>query len=339
MRAPAFWWRRRPSLLALLLGPAGFVYGAVAGRQMLRSGESPGVPVVCVGNFTAGGAGKTPTALALAGLLRASGETPAFLLRGYGGTLAGPVRVTERHTFAEVGDEALLLARSAPTIVSRDRPRGVRLASGQGATVVIMDDGLQNPSLAKDLALAVVDGATGIGNGLPLPAGPLRAPMAAQWRRVDAVLIIGEGDAGDAVAAMAGRLGKPVFRASLDPDAATAARLKGATVLAFAGIGRPRKFFDTLEQAGAVVARAVSFADHHAFSAAEFAALREQAQRNGWHLVTTEKDAARILHAPDLRDAAGALMPVPVHLRVHDHEALRDFVSRRLAGRRSRPGP
>jgi tetraacyldisaccharide 4'-kinase len=336
MRAPAFWWRPRPSLLALLLGPAGFVYGAVAGQRMLRRGETPELPVICIGNFTAGGAGKTPTALAMAGLLRAMGEAPAFLLRGYGGTLAGPIRVADRHTAAEVGDEALLLARSGPTIVSRDRPAGVRLASGQGATVVIMDDGLQNASLVKDLAIAVVDGATGIGNGLPLPAGPLRAPMSAQWRMVDAVLIIGAGEAGDEVAAAAEQLAKPVFRGSFDPDAAMAARLKGEKVLAFAGIGRPGKFFETLKEAGAVVERAISFPDHHAFSTAEFTALREEAHENGWHLVTTEKDAMRILHAPALREAAGSLMPVPVHLRVSDHEALRELASRRLHARRSR---
>jgi tetraacyldisaccharide 4'-kinase len=162
--------------------------------------------------------------------------------------------------------------------------------------------------------------------------------MAAQWRMVDAVLIIGPGQAGDEVAATAERLDKPVFRGSLDPDAAMAARLKGEKVLAFAGIGRPGKFFETLKEAGAVVERAIAFPDHHAFSTAEFAALREEAHRKGWHLVTTEKDAMRILHAPELRDSAGSLMPVPVHLRVSDHETLRELVARRLDERRGRPG-
>jgi tetraacyldisaccharide 4'-kinase len=296
---------------------------------MGRPGTTAGVPVICIGNFTAGGAGKTPTALMLAGWLRAMGRSPVFLTRGYGGSLAGPVRVEDRHLSEEVGDEPLLLASSAPTIVSRDRVAGARLAREAGADVIVMDDGLQNPSLVKDLSIAVVDGATGIGNALPLPAGPLRAPMAAQWPAVDAVLILGEGAAGDAVAREAEAHGKAVLKGRLVPDAAMAARLRGERVLAFAGIGRPGKFFETLARCGAAVEEARAFPDHHRFSTAEIEALRGEAKRRGLRLVTTEKDAARIAHGGEARDALASLIALPVHLEVDDREAWRRLLSRR----------
>lgn len=327
MRAPAFWWLPTPSLLAHLLRPASLLYGAVAARRMARAGERAPVPVICIGNFTAGGAGKTPTALALAQMLTAMGERPAFLSRGYGGRIAGPIRVSPKHGAAEVGDEPLLLARIAPAIVSRDRPAGARLAVEDGASVIIMDDGLQNPSLAKDLALAVVDGATGFGNGLPLPAGPLRAPIEAQWPKVGAVLVIGNGAAGDAVARSAKSRGKPVLRGRLTPDPVAAARLAGRSVLAFAGIGRPQKFFDTVRACGALVEVERAFADHHPFSATDLASLNDEAARRGLLLVTTEKDAAR-LGASDFANNALAL---PVRLHVEDEENLRGLVAAALA--------
>jgi tetraacyldisaccharide 4'-kinase len=340
MRAPGFWWRTPPSLLAHLLRPPGLLYGAIAGHRMNRPGERAPVPVICIGNLTAGGAGKTPTALMVAGLLRAAGKTPVFLSRGYGGRLAGPVRVEAHHGAEEVGDEPLLLARSAPTVVSRDRPAGARLAQEAGAGVVVMDDGLQNPSLIKDLALAVVDGATGIGNGLPLPAGPLRAPMSAQWPRIDALLVIGDGSPGDAIAAEASARGKSVLRGRLVPDPAMATRLRGERVLAFAGIGRPQKFFDTLARCGAVVEVARPFPDHHRFSADEVAALRSEASARGLHLVTTEKDAARLAHGEEFRDLKTGLLTLPVHLEVEDPAALRDELVRRIGSDRegARPG-
>jgi tetraacyldisaccharide 4'-kinase len=216
LKAPDFWWRE-PGLAAQALAPLSRLYGAIAAHRMARPGVRAAVPVICVGNVTVGGAGKTPTALALAAMLAEMGRRPFVLMRGYGGRLPGPVRVEpERHGPADVGDEALLLARAAPTIVSRDRPTGAALAVAQGADVILMDDGLQNPSLAKDLTLAVFDGAVGVGNGLCLPAGPLRAPLAAQWPRIDAAIVIGNGAPGDAVAAQAG-LSVPVFRAALRP--------------------------------------------------------------------------------------------------------------------------
>src|SRR4051812_1975988 len=176
IRAPAFWWRA-PGWEARLLAPFAALYGAGAARRLAQPGERVAIPVICAGNFVVGGAGKTPFAIELARRLVARGERPAFLTRGYGGSLAGPVAVTPAHAAAEVGDEALLLAAHAPTVVARSRIGGARHAERDGASVIVMDDGLQNPSLAKDLSFALVDAEAGIGNGLVLPAGPLRAPL------------------------------------------------------------------------------------------------------------------------------------------------------------------
>jgi tetraacyldisaccharide 4'-kinase len=334
MRAPSFW-SRRSSPFALMLRPLSLIYGIVAGRRMRRPGRIADCAVVCIGNFTVGGAGKTPTALAVAGLLRSMGETPAFLSRGYGGSLAGPVRVTSAHTASEVGDEPLLLARSGPAIVSRDRPAGAKLAVSQGITVIVMDDGLQNPSLAKDFAIAVVDGASGIGNGLALPAGPLRAPMRTQWRSVHAVLLIGGGAAGDSVADRAHKRGIPVLRGDLVPDGAAATRLRDRRVLAFAGIGRPEKFYETLAQAGAVVEETRSFGDHHPYTDAEVAALREEAAQRSLVLVTTEKDASRLAGSQAGRDLLQGVLTLPVHLQVDDPALLRTLLAEALARRRA----
>lgn len=323
MRAPDFWNASGPTLPARLLAPLGALYGTVAARRMARPGVRGAVPVACVGNFTLGGAGKTPAALAIAELLAEAGHRPAFLSRGYRGREAGPLRVDPgRHGPADVGDEPLLLARSGPAYVSRDRPAGVRLAAREGATCVVMDDGLQNPSLAKDVAIAVADGGAGAGNGLVFPAGPLRAPLAAQWPRVAALLVIGPGRPGEGLAAEARSRGLPVFRAVLAPDPDAAEALRGRPVLAFAGIGRPEKFFDTLRALGADVAGTRAFPDHHAFAAAELDALRAAAAR-GLTLVTTEKDRVRLP-----RDFPA--LALPVRLAVEDEARLQALVSARV---------
>ncbi len=327
MRAPDFWWRDRPTAAARLLAPLGGLYGAVTARRMARAGIGAGVPVVCVGNLVAGGAGKTPTAIALARLLRERGEAPAFLSRGYGGRLKGPVAVDPAiHGAGDVGDEPLLLAGVAPAFVARDRVAGATLAAPR-ATVIVMDDGLQNPSLVKDLTIAAVDGATGIGNGLCVPAGPLRAPLASQLGHLDAVVVIGKGHPGEAVAARAASRGLRVMTARLVPDAAMAAALSGKRLLAFAGIGRPEKFFATLEALGAIVAERVSLPDHHRFGAGEIEALLARAARDGLMPVTTEKDAARlrsVLPAPDL---ARRLAVLPVTLAFDDADAVRALLA------------
>lgn len=343
MRAPAFWWPVPPPVAARLLQPFGAIYGAITAHRMAAGGRTPSVPVICVGNFTAGGAGKTPTAIALAGRLAAMGRAPAFLTRGYGGRQQGPVLLTgdsqaeEGLTHVDVGDEALLLARRAPVAVARDRRAGLDalLASDTPVDTVIMDDGLQNPSIAKTLTFAVVDGETGIGNGLCLPAGPLRAPLGRQLPHVDALVVIGDGAAGTAVAQAARALGKPVFTARLEPDPDAARLVRGERVLAFAGIGRPQKFFDMLANLGAEVAVAKAFGDHAPFTPGQIAALEDEALQGGLLPVTTEKDAVRLATlaaAPQLRASVAVL---PVQLAFDDEEGLTAYLSaalRRTAG-------
>lgn len=334
MRAPAHWWRQKPSPVAHLLRPPALLYGAVAGWRMRRSGQAAETPVVCVGNFTVGGAGKTPAALAVARMLATEGQQPFFLTRGYGGRLAGPVRVDPgTHHAADVGDEPLLLARAFPTVVARDRPAGAGLAAREGASAIVMDDGLQNSSLAKDLALAVVDGATGVGNGLCLPAGPLRAPLRTQWRKIDAVIVVGEGAPGAALAREAGARDKPVFRARFQPDPAAAGQLRGRKVFAFAGIGQPDKFFATLQRCGAVVVRRKPFPDHHPYSPDEICAIVAEAKAGDLHVVTTEKDVARLSR---LSGAApiGTIKTLPVRLVFDNDKALRTLLCERLSTRR-----
>lgn len=314
MRPPSFWDAAPTRPAARLLRPFGALYGRHTAARMDRPGTRAPCPVLCVGNFTLGGAGKTPTALAVADLLRGLGAAPAFLTRGYGGSLAGPVRVDpDRHEASETGDEPLLLARSAPTILARDRPAGARLAVEGGADIVIMDDGLQNPSLIKDLSLAVVDGASGIGNGLPFPAGPLRVPLARQWRHVHGVVLIGDGAPGERVAAEAVRQALPVHRGRLVPGG----DLAGRRVLAFAGIGRPEKFFATLRETGADIAGIRAFPDHHVYRRGDLSDLAAEAKRLGAVLVTTQKDRVRLPAA-----FATEVAVLPVTLRFAEGGAL-----------------
>ncbi|ALG69756.1 tetraacyldisaccharide 4'-kinase [Azospirillum thiophilum] len=307
MKTPAFWYRP-PGLASALLAPLGALYG-LAGRRRI-AGTVPrrvGAPVVCVGNLVAGGAGKTPVGLALIAALRDRGVRVHALTRGHGGRQAGPLPVEPaRHTPADVGDEALLLAEAAPCWVARDRVAGAERAVAAGAGIIVMDDGFQNPALHKDLALIVADGAVGFGNGRLVPAGPLRERVADGLARADALVILGEDRHG--LAALAG--GRPVLHGRLEPDPQAAAGLAGHEVLAFAGIGRPEKFFATLEALGARVVERVSFADHHPYRPAEVAALIDRAAALGALPVTTAKDAVRL--PPDLR---GQVRVLPVSVR------------------------
>lgn len=331
MKAPAFW-ARPPGVRAWLLSPVAARVGAITAARMAELGEDAGLPVFCVGNFVAGGAGKTPTAIWLARRLSAAGERPWIVSRGYGGVLGGPVAVDlDRHQATDVGDEPLLQARAAPTIVARDRVAGAKAAKEAGASVVVLDDGLQNPSLAKTFTLAVVDGGFGVGNGRCLPAGPLRAPLDAQIGHVDAVLTIGAGAAGEAVAGAAGKAAKPTFSARLAPNPTVVAALAGRRLAAVAGLGRPQKFVDTLTEAGADVVRLHALADHAAPTAREAATILAGAARDGLAIVTTEKDAVKWrVAAPDLLAAATVL---PITLEVADEAALLELIRRRIADR------
>ncbi len=290
MRAPEFWTRSDAlsQLLVALLTPLGWLYGAsVAWRAQRARPMRTKAKVICVGNLTAGGSGKTPVAIALAGALSARGLKTVFLSRGYGGSVTGPILVdADAHHAEDVGDEPLLLAHAATTIVARDRRDGAEFAESFMPDVIVMDDGHQNFALAKDLSLVVVDGASGFGNGRMLPAGPLREPVAQGLKRADAVIVVGDGT--PPLGAWAGAM----LRARLVAEANGA--FTGRRVVAFAGIARPEKFLDSLRAAGAEIVESVPFGDHHAYSASEIARLKAKARASGAGLVTTEKDFVRL---------------------------------------------
>jgi tetraacyldisaccharide 4'-kinase len=282
MRAPDFWQRRGG--LAALLAPLGAIYGwSVAIKARHARPYDPGLPVICVGNLTAGGSGKTPVALAIADLLRSKGQRPYFLTRGYGGKERGPALASRGHSAELMGDEALLLARTAPTIVARDRAQGAKLAKEKGASILVMDDGHQNFGLRKSLSLVVVDGQSSFGNGRQIPAGPLREPVRQGLARADAVIVMGDG-----APELAGFAG-PLLRAHL---IAQAKPFAGGQVFAFAGIGRPEKFIASLEATGAHITGRCFFPNHHPYADEEIAQLRAIAGEA--ILVTTEKDFVRL---------------------------------------------
>jgi len=336
MREPGFW-HGPSSLNSHLLKPLAALYGAIAAKRLQRNGLNAGIPVLCVGNYHVGGAGKTPTVLALWKLLRDLGETPVVLSRGYGGRLHGPVRVDPaRHAASDVGDEPLMLADQLPVVVARKRAEGVPLARAQGATVILMDDGFQSPAVTKDASLIVIDSHRGLGNGQVFPAGPLRAPLTPQLARTDALVIVGNGTAAETVAAEIAAQGKPVLRAHLKPDDAQLASLRGKRVLAFAGIGDPARFFNTLLANGVDVVRERAFADHHLYSQGEIESLIAEAKRDALIPVTTEKDLARLRHGGSLPDWAQQIVPFAVTLEFDDAALLRKFVSGRLFKARER---
>jgi len=337
MRDPAFWWADH-SPAATLLAPVGTLYGAIAARRMARPGRKAPVPVICVGNFTLGGAGKTPTSIALARLLSESGHCPFFLSRGYGGRVAGPVQVEHQCAF-EVGDEPLLLRRVAPTIVAHDRPAGAQAAAKAGADTIVMDDGLQNPSVEKDLAIAVIDGRRGIGNGRIFPAGPLRAPLEAQLDHIDAVLVVGSvRRAAERVIDFAQRRGLPVLHGELRPAPDAVAALAGKPVLAFAGIADPEKFFATLEAHGIPTVIRKPFPDHHRYAVDEMAVLVACAQRESLTLVTTEKDMVRLRGEPGAADLIARSTVLPVTLAFRDTSAVEAMLHDVIGSKRTSVG-
>lgn len=329
MREPAFWWRKA-GIAASLLAPVGLIYGAIAARRMAAKGTAAGVPVLCVGNFTLGGAGKTPTVIALARTLLNAGERPFCLTRGYGGTITGPKLVDPHNDLAaHVGDEALLLAQIAPTVVARDRVAGAAFARAQGAGLIIMDDGLQNASLAKDFTLAVIDARRGVGNRCIFPAGPLRAPLAAQLAQTDALLVVGKGNGADDVVSLARARDLPILHGRLAPDQSAVGALKGRRVLAFAGIGDPGKFFATAEAAGITIAERRTFDDHYRYTAEDAGELIMAAEHNGLALLTTEKDRARMTGERLLEALAARAHALPVTMKFDEADELRRLITTR----------
>lgn len=319
MRAPEFWQEKdyTAKLAARLLTPLGWAYGAtVAWKASQAQPYRAAAKTICVGNLTAGGSGKTPIAIAIARALIERHKRTMILTRGYGGKMHGPGIVDLAHdTFEETGDEALLLAGAAPVIVSRDRAAGAKLADTERADVIVMDDGHQNFSLAKDLSIIVVDTQTGFGNGRILPAGPLREDVTLGLARAQAAVLVGDG-----TPKLPGFDG-PVLRAQLAP--VDAPGVGGQRVLAFAGIGRPEKFFATLHALGAEIVEKRAYEDHHAYTAAEFARLRLRAKASNASLVTTEKDFVRLTPAEreDVRF-------IPVRAAFEDQTALGALLDR-----------
>ncbi len=309
MRPPSFW-NRPNSVLGLCLTPLSWIYGAATAWR-LRTGTRlrVGVPVICVGNINMGGTGKTPTTIDLVMRLTAMGKRPFVVSRGYGGSMVGPVMVTPAHTADDVGDEPVLLSGFGPVCVSRDRAEGAEMAVAAGADVIVLDDGLQNPALAYDLTITVVDRHIGFGNGRVFPAGPLRESVKRGLSRTDIVMAIGtkgEIATGD-VPLMTGVL-KPL-QTGMDWD--------GLHAYAFAGIGRPEKFFNTLRGLGVKVIETREFGDHQKIPEAMLKRLDADAWAKGAQLVTTEKDAARLP-----KEWQQKVLTLPVRLAIDDDPVL-----------------
>ena len=321
MRAPAFWNnpRSKPGLAAALLSPLSALWNWEARRRWQRGPQHRlRIPVICVGNINIGGTGKTPTVIELVTRLQAMGRKPHIVTRGYGGTVTGPKRVDAlRHRASAVGDEPLLLAAFAPTWVARDRMAGGLAAVADGADVLVLDDGMQNSALAKDLTILVADAAAGFGNGRVAPAGPLREPVEQGMERADIVLAIGsEEDREKFFAEWPETSRKPCIGGALDP-LETGMDWQNLRVLAFAGIGRPEKFYATLRGLGADVVQTHSFDDHQPLPETLLRRMESEAAEKGLQLVTTEKDAVRLPLSFQQK-----VLTLPVRLKIADDRAL-----------------
>lgn len=291
--APPFWWTKA-GWQAWGLSVPSWLYGRVSARRMnMPASASISVPVVCIGNFIAGGAGKTPTTIALAKKALEMGLQPGVLSRGHGGGINVPTIVElGNHDARDVGDEPLLLAETCMTVVAANRIEGARLLVENGAQIIFMDDGFQNPTLHKDFSIAVVDARRGVGNGFVHPAGPIRVPLSEQMPKADTVLVIGEGEGADKVVRIAAKHAKPVQLATV--SILDCEDLRNKSVIAFAGIADPEKFYASLRQAGATIMDRVSFGDHHQFRDEEIQDLINRAKLKKLALVTTAKDFVRL---------------------------------------------
>jgi tetraacyldisaccharide 4'-kinase len=329
MRAPEFWYPRegRAGVTATLLTPLGWIYGSVTQIKLsFSSSQRVGAKVVCIGNLTAGGTGKTPICLAVNDILTSVGTRTSFLTRGYGGSMDDPTQVSpDLHGFEAAGDEALLLAKAAPTYVSPTRVRGALAATRDGADVIIMDDGFQNPALKKDVSIVVIDGPAGLGNRRMIPAGPLRESVKLGLHRADAIFILGplrEGPEKDLLE----KSGKPIFQAHINVDPRSEVD-RDQPVVAFSGIGRPQKFFDTLRKEGFNLLEAVPYPDHHAFSRKDLSWLETLASERNGALITTSKDFVRL--PPDFQARTREL---PILALFEAPDELESFLHQKLSG-------
>ena len=317
MRAPSFWYRR-PGVEALLLAPFSLLYSAGGMiRRLMATPYRALVPVICVGNVVAGGAGKTPVALAIAHVLQQHGHKPVFVTRGYGGNERGPLRVDlDRHSARDVGDESLLLATAAPTFIGRDRAAAIRAAEKRG-THIVLDDGLQNPSILPDLAFLVIDSATAFGNGFLIPAGPLRETLGEAMKRITAIILIGE----NVEQKLADLARCPIARANWQPNLPTDFP-RGEKFFAFAGIAHPDKFYATCRAAGLTLVGTEDFPDHHFFTGGELSKLKKRAAEKSARLLTTEKDWVRLP-----REYQARVMAFPVKLVFEDEAVIRRLLN------------
>ncbi len=318
LETPSWWYMREPTSMAKALKPISWLWGTIAASRMsIKSRHHSNLPVLCLGNFTMGGAGKTPAAIHTANILTSLGEKPAFLTRGYGGRISGPYRVDpERDTAHQVGDEALLLARHAPTFVARNRVAGAKMIEQSDATIIIMDDGFQNNSLHKDLSLVVVDGDVGIGNGMTVPSGPLRAPFDNQLTFCDAIIIISkDGEDNENIRTLRQSFGGPVIYADIVPDD-DVSWLQTSRIIAFAGIGRPEKFFQTVRGCTQNLIDCIPFPDHHRFTEDNARELLGRAFGEDAILLTTEKDWVRLADdKPAISELRESARTLPIRLQ------------------------
>lgn len=288
MKTPKYW--QSNSFISKMLAPLGFVYGALTqARLKIVKPKKVEIPVICIGNITAGGTGKTPVSISIAKLLGIEMYHPYFVTRGYGGQLQNVIVNNKKHTAAEVGDEPLLLSQQAPVVVNADRYAGAELAIKNGADVIVMDDGFQNPTLYKNLSFLVFDGTYGIGNGKIIPAGPLRETFRNGIKRADALIILGKDKHN-----LAEKSGLPVFYGHT--EAVQTCNIENPNVVAFAGIGHPQKFYHTLCQQGFNVVETIDFPDHHFYSCEELDKILEKAKTLNAEVYTTSKDYVKIPH-------------------------------------------
>lgn len=291
--SPRFWWSSQKFMRHLLF-PFSIIYGYFADRTMKRKNvPSVSMPVLCVGNFTLGGTGKTPVVIALTNTAKRLGLKPGIVSRGYGGKIKHSRCVDlARDKARDVGDEPILLAQHATVAVGTDRIQSAKLLQNEGCNFILMDDGFQSRRMVIDFAVLVIDGLRGLGNGAVFPAGPLRAPLKTQLAYANSLIMIGTGDRSHEIPQLAKQADKPLTHARLTPLVKD--NVKGKSFLAFAGIGNPEKFFCSIRELQGKVVKTMVYADHHFFTDRDLDDINNAANNNNLFIATTAKDFVRI---------------------------------------------